>query len=102
MSSPTDENNFLHELKVVVAIALTTAEASHSQNPRDLSVTEWLFDPIEIERERVGLRGILAAITELENGSLFRPATEDRRNRPSQPSPTDLSIRHEQARKLHL
>ncbi|MEV4060094.1 hypothetical protein [Nonomuraea dietziae] len=79
MSYPTGENNFLHELKAVVAIELNTADVCHSQHPRDLPVTEWLVDPTETEREQVGLRGILAAIPELENGSLFRPATEDGR-----------------------
>ncbi|MGW0802567.1 hypothetical protein [Nonomuraea sp. NPDC002799] len=73
MSCPTNENAFLHELKAVVAIELTTADVCHSQSPRDLPVTEWLVDPVETERERVGLRGLLAAITVLENGSLFRP-----------------------------
>ncbi|MFB4289212.1 hypothetical protein ACBI99_16340 [Nonomuraea sp. ATR24] len=79
MSCPTDESDFLHELKVVVAIELHTADLCHSQHPRDLPVTEWLVDPTETEREQVGLRGILAAITELENGSLFPLATEDGR-----------------------
>ncbi|WP_327587980.1 hypothetical protein OHA25_13985 [Nonomuraea sp. NBC_00507] len=69
MSGPTGENTFLYELKNVVTVALTMAELSHSQNAHDLPVTEWLLDPTDIERERVGLRGILAAITELENGS---------------------------------
>ncbi|MGP3915173.1 hypothetical protein [Nonomuraea sp. 10N515B] len=69
MSGPTGENTFLHELKTVVAVALTMAELSHSQNAGDLPVTKWLHDPTDIERERVELRGILAAITELENGS---------------------------------
>jgi hypothetical protein len=76
--SPTDENNFLHELKNVVTVALTTAELSHSQNAGDLPVTEWLFDPTDIERERVGLRGILAAVTELERSS-STPAPETAR-----------------------
>lgn len=84
MSRPIGESNFLHDLKAVVAVELTMAEVSHSQNPPDLPVGEWLLDPIETERAQVGMRGILAAITELENGAPFRPATgrDQMRGRP--------------------
>lgn len=74
MSRFTDESGHLHELRAVVVVALSMAEVSLSQNPRDLPVAEWLFDPVEIEREQVGLRGILAAITALENGLLLENA----------------------------
>ncbi|KAB8194097.1 hypothetical protein FH608_018125 [Nonomuraea phyllanthi] len=73
MSDPTGENNVLHELKVVVGLALAMAEVSQAQHTGDLPITEWLLDPAESERERVGLRGILAAITELESSPSFQP-----------------------------
>ncbi|MBP2705066.1 hypothetical protein JOL79_14715 [Microbispora sp. RL4-1S] len=74
MSGPISENDFLHELKAVVTVELTMAEVSQSQDDRDVPVSDWLLDPVETERARVGALGILAAITELQNGSPFRPS----------------------------
>ncbi|GAA2829891.1 hypothetical protein [Nonomuraea rubra] len=79
MTTPTGGNEFLHELEVEVRQELRVVEVSRTQNAVDLPVTEWLIDPTDTEREEVGLRGVLGAIMELENGSPPHPGTEDGR-----------------------
>jgi hypothetical protein len=69
MSAPNGENDFLHELETEVEAELTVAEASRSEEVTDLPVTEWLFDPTDVEREEIGLRGLLDAVEVLEHDS---------------------------------
>jgi hypothetical protein len=35
---------------------VTLAEASHPKEVAGLPVTEWLFEPTDVEREEIGLR----------------------------------------------
>ncbi|MEV4098241.1 hypothetical protein [Streptosporangium saharense] len=60
-------SDFLHELGAEVRVELRVAEASHPEEMAELPVTEWLFDPTDVEREEIGLRGLLDAVEVLEN-----------------------------------
>ncbi|KAB2352541.1 hypothetical protein [Actinomadura rudentiformis] len=66
MSTPTGDNDFLHELEAEVETELTLAEASRPEETTGLPPTQWLFDPLDAEREEIGLRGILSASKALE------------------------------------
>ncbi|WP_431898463.1 hypothetical protein [Nonomuraea sp. bgisy101] len=61
MSAPNGENDVLYELKIEVEAELTLAEASHPEEVVVLPVTDWLVDPTDVEREEIGLRGLLAS-----------------------------------------
>lgn len=76
MSAPSDRNDFLHELEAEVEIEVTRVESSHPEAAFGLPVTEWLFDPMDAEREETGLRGLLGAIEALEGTP--RPGADDR------------------------
>ncbi|MFG1708885.1 hypothetical protein ACFLIM_37375 [Nonomuraea sp. M3C6] len=69
MSAPTGDNDFLYELKAEVEAEVTLAESSHPEEVADLPVTDWLFDPTDVEREEIGLRGLLDAVEVLEDDS---------------------------------
>ncbi|NUP00981.1 MAG: hypothetical protein HOW71_24480 [Nonomuraea sp.] len=64
-----DENDFLHELEIEVEAEVTMVVAGHSAETADLPITEWLYDPTDVEREEIGLRGLLDAVEVLEDGS---------------------------------
>ncbi|GAA5766483.1 hypothetical protein [Streptosporangium roseum] len=66
MSAPNGENDFLYELKVELVQEVTLAESSNPGEAMGLPVTEWLFDPTDVEREEIGLRGLLGAVEALE------------------------------------
>ncbi|MER5321574.1 hypothetical protein [Streptosporangium roseum] len=66
MSAPNGENDFLYELKVELVQEVTLAESSNPEQAMGLPVTEWLFDPTDVEREEIGLRGLLGAVEALE------------------------------------
>ncbi|MFC4112183.1 hypothetical protein [Nonomuraea zeae] len=69
MSTPSGENESLRELEIEIEAEVTLVESSHAEEAVNLSVTEWLFDPTEVEREEIGLRGLLDAVEVLEDGS---------------------------------
>ncbi|MEU6998718.1 hypothetical protein [Nonomuraea sp. NPDC046570] len=69
MSTPNGENEFLYELHVEVEAELIAVRASHPEEEMRLSVTEWLFDPTDAEREEIGLRGLRDAVEALEDPS---------------------------------
>jgi hypothetical protein len=69
MSAPTGDNDFLYELRAEVEVELVQAEVSRPEEVIDLPVTAWLFDPTDVEREEIGLRGLLDAVEVLEEGS---------------------------------
>lgn len=68
MSTPTGDNEAaLHELETEVKAELAMAESSHPSEAAGLPVTEWMFDPTDVEREEVGLRSLLDAVETLEH-----------------------------------
>ncbi|MEV6157006.1 hypothetical protein AB0L53_42365 [Nonomuraea sp. NPDC052129] len=69
MSAPSGEDDSLHELEIEIEAEVILAESSHPEEAVSLSVTEWLFDPTDVEREEIGLRGLLDAVEVLEDGS---------------------------------
>lgn len=68
MNVPNGEDDVLYELRAEVEIELITAEASRPEEEMKLPVTDWLFDPTDVEREEIGLRGLIDAVEELEGG----------------------------------
>jgi hypothetical protein len=71
MSTPAGDHHSLYELQVEVEEEMTLVETTGTEEA-DLPVSEWLFDPTDVEREEVGLRGLLGAVEALEGGD--RPA----------------------------
>jgi hypothetical protein len=69
MSTPTGDNGSLYELQIEVEAEITLAESSHPEEAADLPITDWLFDPTDVEREEIGLRGLLDAVEALEGDS---------------------------------
>ena len=59
------EGEFLHELESEVTLELGLVRSSNADVPGESSA-EWLFDPIDVEREEVGLRNIQGALEALE------------------------------------
>jgi len=59
---PTDDGRFLHELEVEIEEELVIAGPCDPDQSPDFSPTESLFDPTEIERDRIGLRNLLGAV----------------------------------------
>ncbi|MBE3013490.1 hypothetical protein IL992_30570 [Microbispora sp. NEAU-D428] len=69
MSAPSGDDDVLHELEVEVEAEVTLVESSHPEEAVGLSVADWLADPADVEREEIGLRGLLDAIEVLRDGS---------------------------------
>jgi hypothetical protein len=53
------DDAFVHALEAQVEAELTLAESSTPES--DVPVGEWEFDPIDVQREEVGLRNLLGA-----------------------------------------
>ncbi|MGW5266127.1 hypothetical protein ACWEQG_34560 [Microbispora sp. NPDC004025] len=70
MTAPSDEYGFLHELEIEVEEEMIEAERGLPEEAAALPIAEWLFDPTDVERERIGLRGLLGAVEVLEDGLL--------------------------------
>ena len=80
MSTPIDDNAFLHELEHNVRAELTLAEAGQpEEQAAGAPIDEWLIDPADAQRDEVGLRSLLGAVEAMEEG--YRPGHH--------PSPTD-------------
>lgn len=60
------EGQFLHELETEITLELGMARSSTAAGAVGESSPEWLFDPIDVEREEVGLRNIRGALEALE------------------------------------
>ncbi|XVQ09690.1 hypothetical protein ACQP1W_45430 [Spirillospora sp. CA-255316] len=67
MSTPSGDNDFLHDFEAEVEAELNLAEASRPQESIGLPPSQWLFDPMDVERDEVGLRGLLGAAEALES-----------------------------------
>ncbi len=65
MSNSTGEGEFLRELEVEVEVELDLAESTRPEEITGPS-TEWLFDPLDVQREEIGLRSLLGAIEAVE------------------------------------
>jgi hypothetical protein len=65
MSNSTGDGEFLRELEVEVEEELDLAE---STRPEEITApsSEWPFDPVDVQREEIGLRSLLDAIEAVE------------------------------------
>ncbi|MQY05093.1 hypothetical protein [Actinomadura macrotermitis] len=66
MSTPNGDE-FAIEFEAEVEAELESAEASDPARAAARPVSEWLFDPAEVEAEEVRLRDLLGAARELES-----------------------------------
>jgi hypothetical protein len=64
MSTPSDDNRFLHDLEVEVEADLDLVAATDEPTGPP---SEWQFDPTDVEREEAGLRNLLGAVEALED-----------------------------------
>ena len=65
---PTNDSSELREIGAEVAAELALADASYAQDALGQPQSEWLFDPIDIDREEIGLRSLLGAVQNLQAG----------------------------------
>jgi len=63
---PTDDGRSLHKIKIEIEEELVIAGPCDADEWPGFSPTESLFDPTEIERERIGLRNLLGAVEALD------------------------------------
>jgi hypothetical protein len=66
MSNPTGDSDFLRELELEVEAELNLAESSRPEEIIGLPSTEWPFDPMDAQREEIGLRSLLGAVEAME------------------------------------
>jgi hypothetical protein len=66
MNAASGEDGLLYELEIEVEEEVTLVESSRAEELMNLPVTDWQFDPTDVEREEVGLRGLLGAVEALE------------------------------------
>jgi hypothetical protein len=71
---PQDESQFLHELEIEVAAELRIAQSGHPGEAEE-SPEQWLFDPADLERNEIGLRGLLGAVQTMEGAA--KPGIDD-------------------------
>jgi len=70
MTTPTDDNAFLHELELDVRTELTLTVTSQPQEEAaGVPIDEWLSDPADDQRYEVGLRTLFGAVEALEDAS---------------------------------
>lgn len=69
MNIPNDDHDSQFELRATVEAELRMAEESRPEEAFSLPVEEWLFDPVDVEREEVELRSLLGAIDEVDRNS---------------------------------
>jgi hypothetical protein len=62
MSDPTGDRDFLGELE----LELNLAESSRPEEIIGLPATEWPFDPMDVQREEIGLRNLLGGVEAME------------------------------------
>jgi hypothetical protein len=63
-----DEYEELQMLEVEVEAEVEMAGSSRLAADAATPPTEWMFDPIDVEREEVGLTTLLGAVEALEDG----------------------------------
>ena len=72
-----DEHLVLYRLQSDVEAELRMVESDPSAEAPTLSPAEWIVDPSDVERLRIGLYGILGAVRALEADPQPAYATED-------------------------
>jgi hypothetical protein len=69
VSDSTGENDFELELEVEVEAELAMAESSRPEDTAGRPAPEWLFDPVDVQREEIELRSLLRAVEEVAGDS---------------------------------
>jgi hypothetical protein len=62
MSIPVGDSEFLGRLGREVELELDLARSSRPEEIIELPSTEWPFDPMDVQREEIGLRSLLGAV----------------------------------------
>jgi hypothetical protein len=62
MGNPTDGGDVLGGLEIEVEAELKLAELSRPEQVMELPSAEWPFDPMDVQREEIGLRNLLGAV----------------------------------------
>ena len=62
MSNMTGDGEILGDLEIEIEAELNMAESSRPEEVIGSPISEWLFDPMDVEREEVGLRNLLDAV----------------------------------------
>lgn len=63
------------ELEIEVEAEIRMAGSSHPEEEIGEDPASWAFDPTEVEREEIGLRNILGAVSGLESDARFTGLT---------------------------
>jgi hypothetical protein len=66
MGNPTDDGDLLRGLELEVEAELKLAESSRPEEVMGLPSAEWPFDPMDVQREEIGLRNLLGAVEATE------------------------------------
>jgi hypothetical protein len=66
MGNPTDGGDVLGGLEIEVEAELKLAELSRPEQVMELPSAEWPFDPMDVQREEIGLRNLLGAVEATE------------------------------------
>jgi hypothetical protein len=61
-----DDSQLPHNLEVEVEAELVLDESGRPEDALSKSPSEWLFDPLDVQREEIGLRSLLGAVEVLE------------------------------------
>ena len=62
MGNPTDGGDLLDGLEIEVEAGLKPALSSRPDDVMALPSAEWPFDPMDVQREEIGLRDLLGAV----------------------------------------
>jgi hypothetical protein len=66
MSKSIGDDDFEIELEVEIEAEISMSESSRPEEAADRPISEWLFDPADVQREDVERRNLLSAVEELE------------------------------------
>jgi hypothetical protein len=66
MGNPTGDGDLLRGLELEVEAELRLAESSRPEEVIGLPSAEWPFDPMDVQREEIGLRNLLGAVEATE------------------------------------
>ena len=66
-----EERRFVSELEIEVQAELDMEHASRAEEEIGQDPAQWLYDPIDAQRDEVGLRNILGAVDAMEADARF-------------------------------
>ena len=72
-----EERLVLHQLEFEVEAELRIVQAGHGDDASAVSQAEWLSDPSDVERYKIGLYGLLGAVKAVERDPDLQRAVQD-------------------------